>query len=139
MTVYQVISNSNVYQSLLPEDESFWSTEGCIFDGRRKNEAWEPPSVYSCNPTLNILQCPNCLDAKGSEWVYGKSTGKPIRITGYSFYRKRFSESTIFKIPEFVRGAVFAIEGIKDPEDEFKHIVEARGLSGLIFQKVWEE
>ena len=87
---------------------------------------------------LNILECPDCLDGETSEWVYGRSSGKPIRIAHYSFHKNRFSESTIFKIPQFVRGSVFAVEGIKDPEDEFKHVVDAAGLSGLCFKKVWE-
>src|SRR5439155_22117620 len=139
MTVYEVIADSNTFQKLLPEDESFWKQDGCVFDGRRKGHAWNPPKVYSYNPVLqagdfwsfgsgclvatpectdvvraqfemsgellglpyegraftlpNILECQDCLDPKGSEWVFGRSTGKPIRIKRYSFHKNRFSES----------------------------------------------
>ena len=84
-----------------------------------------PLSYQGLNFTLlNVLECPDCLDSEKCEWVFGKTSGRPIRINRYAFYRNRLSESTIFKIPFSVRGMIFTVEGMKDPDDEFKHVVE---------------
>ncbi len=86
---------------------------------------------------LNVLECWNCLDDSRCKWVLGRSTGAKIRITEYSFYRDRVPESTLFKIPETAGKEILTVSGIKDPDDEFKSLVERQGLSGLIFEKLW--
>jgi hypothetical protein len=88
---------------------------------------------------LNVLECVNCLDDQSTEWVKGKTTGAKIRILKYHFDRGRLSESTLFKIPETAASEVLCVEGIKDPEDEFKAQVEASGFKGLMFEKLWSD
>lgn len=87
---------------------------------------------------LNVTECLNCLDEEGCEWVYGKSSGKPIRITKYSFREDLLPESTIFKLPRFRKGRIYVSEGRKEPNDEFKYAVEKIGLEGLSFKLVWQ-
>jgi hypothetical protein len=94
---------------------------------------WVEGNGYLCN----ILKCSNCLNHEKTEWIYGEETKKPIRITKHVFIPSLVPESTIFKIPER-KATIYITEGIKDPEDEFKFIVESNRLSGLSFKKVWE-
>jgi hypothetical protein len=49
-----------------------------------------------------------------------------------------FIEVPLFKIPETRRGEILTIEGMKDPEDEFKYRVESGGYEGLKFELLWE-
>ena len=86
---------------------------------------------------VNVTQCINALDEDQTEWVYGQSTGQRIRIERYAFKSNRFIEAPLFKIPETSRSEILTIEGLKDPEDEFKFSVESKGLRGLLFQELW--
>lgn len=87
---------------------------------------------------LNVLECVNCLDQGATEFRRSPRTGERIGIVRYEFHADRLDESSIFKIPETSRGEVLVYEGLKDPEDEFKHLVEAAGLKGLVFELIWE-
>lgn len=87
---------------------------------------------------VNVTACLNVLDNAVTKWVFGKTTGKPIRIAEYVFKGNRFTEDPLFKIPETCRGEVLTIEGLKDPEDEFKFTVESKGLVGLAFDLLWD-
>jgi hypothetical protein len=86
---------------------------------------------------VNILECVNCLDDRKTQWILGKTTGAKIDIKKYEFYPDRISESTLFKIPETAAGEVLATSRIKDPEDEFKSVVDREGLTGILFEKLW--
>ena len=86
---------------------------------------------------FNALECVNCLDGQETKWVLGKTTGTRIRIVEYHFRSDRLSESSIFKIPETAKAEILCIEGMKDPEDEFKAQVEAAGFTGLLFDELW--
>jgi len=85
---------------------------------------------------LNILECVNCLDVENTDWVVDSQSRARIRIKQYQFHR-RFSESTLFKIPETSRGEILCVAGIKNCDDEFKCQVETLGLTGLIFRHIW--
>jgi hypothetical protein len=87
---------------------------------------------------VNVTECVNVLDEEQTKWVLGRSTGKRIRIEKYAFKQNRFTETALFKIPETSRSEILTIEGLKDPEDEFKFNVESKGLSGLLFQELWD-
>jgi hypothetical protein len=87
----------------------------------------------------NVLECFNCLDAEASQWVLGKTTGARVAIRRYEFFRDRFGESTLFKIPETAAGEVLTVSGMKDPEDEFKSRVEQAGLQGILFEELWSD
>ena len=86
---------------------------------------------------LNVTLCINCLNHERTEWILGKSTGKKIGISRYSFWYDRFSESDLFKIPETCKSEILYVEGLKDPEDSFRFVVESNGLKGLLFEEIW--
>lgn len=78
---------------------------------------------------LNVLECINCLDREKSEWkIYPKKL---------VFYPNRFAYSSIFKIPELL-GANLTIDRDGDPENDFKAAYDHYGLTGLVFEPVWE-
>lgn len=41
--------------------------------------------------------------------------------------------------PETAKGEVLTVSGLKDPEDEFKSIVEHNGLEGILFEELWSD
>lgn len=81
---------------------------------------------------LNVVDCVNALDQKESVFDYYKD-GSKGRILEYVFHNNRFSESTIFKIPETVGTEIFTYTGIKDISEEFYYGYTRSGLSGLSF------
>jgi hypothetical protein len=84
---------------------------------------------------LNVTECVNALDHERTEYAYGKTSGEPLFIERYVFHPRRFTESSIFRLPDPPR--IFCYEGLKDPEEEFKPFVEMNGLRGLMFREVW--
>jgi len=88
---------------------------------------------------LNVLECFNALDEERTDWVLGQETGARIGIRRYAFHRNRLPEVPLFKIPETCRGEILTVEGMKDPEDEFKPSVERLGLTGLLFRQIWSD
>jgi hypothetical protein len=88
---------------------------------------------------MNVLECVNCLDPQRTQWVRGKATNAKIRIKEYHFEPSHFSESTLFKIPETALGEVLTVSGLKDQDDEFKSVVERRGLEGIVFEEIWAD
>lgn len=87
---------------------------------------------------LNVTECINCLDHERSAWLLTQD-GERVYPTRYVFHPDRFSESALFKIPETHRGEVLVVEGLRDPEDEFRAVVERAGLKGLRFEELWTE
>lgn len=81
---------------------------------------------------INVIACVNVLD---QDKTLRSPVGKP---TKYVFKPNRFTESPLFKIPETDVCEILTIEGLKDPEDEFKFNVESRGLTGLTFEELWD-
>jgi hypothetical protein len=88
---------------------------------------------------LNVADCVEALDDSKTKWVYGKSTGATIKIEQYAFHRHRLPETPLFKIPETNKSAILTIEGMKDPQDEFKPSIERFGLTGLTFKEIWND
>jgi hypothetical protein len=86
---------------------------------------------------LNVLECANCLDHDKTEWYVDKISGNRVAIKNLVFLPHHIPESTIFKIPE-KPASIYTVEGIKDPEDEFKYLVELNMLEGIRFKLVWE-
>jgi hypothetical protein len=84
----------------------------------------------------NITLCINCLDQQRSTWLK-TAEGERIYPTEYVFHPDRFADSALFKIPETHLREVLVVEGLRDPEDEFRAVVERAGLKGLIFQEIW--
>jgi hypothetical protein len=88
---------------------------------------------------LNVLECINCLDQEATEWRLAPRTGERISPKKYVFHSDRFSESMLFKIPETRRGEILVVEGLHDPEEEFRFVVEHAGLKGLLFEELWTD
>lgn len=85
---------------------------------------------------LNITECINALNQKDTvRDIY--EDGSQGRILEYSFNRNRFSESSLFKIPETSKSEILTYSGLKSPEDEFKTLYEQLGFEGLIFQEIF--
>lgn len=87
---------------------------------------------------LNVTECINCLNQQKTEWVQSKEKGDNLWIKKYVFHTDRFSESDIFKLPETCKSETLVVEGLKDPKDEFRYIVESAGLLGLLFEEIWK-
>lgn len=87
---------------------------------------------------LNVTQCINCLHQQKTEWVQSKESGDNLWIRRYAFHPDRFSESDIFKIPETCKSEILVVEGLKDPKDELRYVVQSTGLQGLIFEEIWK-
>jgi hypothetical protein len=85
---------------------------------------------------FNVLECLNCLDGKNS-LIPGRPNPE-LRPYRYVFHRGRFSDATLFKIPDDRFTCTFAIEDEGDPETEFKAAVEHHGLQGLDFKLLWD-
>jgi hypothetical protein len=82
---------------------------------------------------LNVTECIDCLDQKKTEFYPDQAPKK------YAFHPDRFVESQLFKIPETDKAEILLVEGRDDPEEEFRHIVEANKLQGLIFEQLWKD
>ena len=85
---------------------------------------------------LNVTQCIDCLDHDRTTWSTSRK-GERLRIEHYEFSKFHLSETPIFKIPEEDRTAIYVVEGITDPDEEFREIAEREGLQGVIFEEVW--
>jgi hypothetical protein len=101
---------------------------GELFRFHYKNE-----SFTLFNP-LNVL---DVLDDRRSE-IKRLPSGGIYEIKKYAFHEHRLTEIPIFKIPE-EKTSLFTIEGMKNPEDEFKYRVESLGFTGLKFKEVWSD
>lgn len=88
---------------------------------------------------INVVGAFDLLDHDAVEWVYGKSTGKPIRIKKYAFARSMMVERPLFKLPQTARAQILTTGAMMDPEDEFKGVVESAGLTGLRFHELWSD
>ena len=85
---------------------------------------------------LNVTGCFN-VDRRGrTDWVVDEETKARIGIRRHAFHADRLPEVPLFKIPETCRAEILTVEGMKDPDDEFKPRVERLGLKGLIFKEI---
>jgi hypothetical protein len=82
----------------------------------------------------NVTHVVNCLDKTKSE-PFPDMPGQFLRLV---FHPKRFGYS-LFRIPETRMGEILCVEGLSDPEDEFKATVEKLGLTGLRFKRIWSD
>ena|SRR5579871_1393525 len=85
---------------------------------------------------INILECINALDQDRSEWLLTED-GRKVSLRKYAFHQNRFVVSSLFKVPETCRAHILTYERSKDPDEEFKAFVESEGLTGLVFEEVW--
>jgi len=82
---------------------------------------------------LNVLACADCLDRE-------RSIPRPGSYESFVFRPDAVAQlqSTVFKIPETCRADLLVVEGLRAPEAEFRAVVEATGLRGLVFELLWE-
>ena len=88
---------------------------------------------------LNVTCVVNCLDHERTQWVYGKTTGLPIRCTKWVFRVDLLPESTIFKVSEQVKTSIFVHTGHGESEDSFLDRVSEHQLTGLRFKLVFDD
>lgn len=88
---------------------------------------------------LNITEVVNCLDHEKCRW-HDDGGSKRLNIdAGYHFRPERFSESSLFRLPETSRQTrIYCLERSGDAEEDFKAAVEKAGLKGLKFTPLWE-
>ncbi len=97
------------------------------------------PVIYESQEyyMLNVTECVNSLNADKSGWLL-TDTGQRALLQKYVFHKNRFTESSLFKIPETCRATLLTYERSGDPEEEFKAFVESEGLTGLLFKELWD-
>src|SRR5262249_42527274 len=88
----------------------------------------ETEQFLICNVTCVV----NALDK--SRTIYDGPL--PYHIEQYAFHPHRF-EYSVFKILETAMTEVLCVEGLVDPNDEFKGTVERERLTGLRFMEIW--
>jgi hypothetical protein len=83
---------------------------------------------------LNVTECINVLDQEKTEWVYAE--GHRLHIKKYHFHPGRFTETTLFKIPETSDSEILAVTGMS-ASGGFREAVERANLKGLIYEELW--
>lgn len=93
------------------------------------------PSFY----VLNVTEIVNPLNQ--NDCLYEKfPSGRKGRILKYSFHPNRFSESSIFKIPETKEVDILTLCREKGgAEDYFYQAYQESGLRGLDFEEIWSD
>jgi hypothetical protein len=81
------------------------------------------------------LERVDCLDEEKTKWKIGEKSGKRFGIDEYQFAPERFTQSSLFVLPN--ASALLTLTGLSDPQMEFKTIVESEGLTGLKFEEIW--
>lgn len=70
MKIYTITFESNIYQSLVPEDLAVWKSGSLKFDGASKSESWSQPAFRVQNPILKegdfVGIGPGCLGLRSS-------------------------------------------------------------------------
>jgi len=84
---------------------------------------------------LNVLECVNALDEKKTIWNYYENQTRD-GILKYAFHNKRFTESSIFKIPETSKTEILTYSGFKDPIEEFYSLYIQYAFEGLLFDQI---
>ncbi len=85
---------------------------------------------------LNITQVADCLNTETTQWF--EVQGKPVHVKKYQFLQNEVPAVSLFKIPEQARDRFFTVTGRATAATEFKSIVEGAGLTGLVFEEVWD-
>lgn len=139
-----------IYEPKLKAGDFFNFSSDCLIANPRATEALRTlfemagellPLPYKSEiyTILNVTQCLDCIDYEKTKWRRTPD-GEIITSTTrqFAFRPARVSESPIFKFPEDCFG-VYVVEGLLDPEDEFREIVRREGLKGLVFEEIWSD
>ncbi len=87
---------------------------------------------------VNVTDCVNALDQDKTQFDHYED-GSKGRVLNFVFHSYRFSESSIFKIPETANIHVLTYSGVKSPVDEFYNAYNESGLEGLAFELLYSE
>lgn len=117
---------------------SSYATEALLGHFEAAGELLPLPFGAQVFTVLNVTECINVLDHDRSKWLLGP-TGDRLYPLDYAFHPQRFTEATLFKIPETCRAELFMLERYPDCEGEFRYDYEQAGLRGLIFVEVWND
>lgn len=102
----------------------------------------EPLPVHCCGADLwlcNVTEygCWDALDVEQCTWPSETpGLGLPIR---YAFILSRFIFTTVLTVPETCEQELYVYEYNRNPDYEFKASVERQKMTGLIFEKIWDE
>jgi len=89
---------------------------------------------------LNTTEIINALDIERSEYRVNPRTGAKVKLVKHVFKPDRFTQSSIFKIPETKTGEVLTFDShFSNPLDEFYSNYRESGFTGLKFEEVWSE
>lgn len=184
MKIYEISSDVDIYQWLIPNVPDSEILEYTTFDCIQRFSSWLPPKVYILDPPgregdfayftpgvlvagpsaigkvrpffemagellpfwcegdaytlLNVTACVDALNHEKTEW-HKAEDGSRVSIKNICFDKDKLNTltSSIFKIPETRRGSVLTWEKDGNPENEFKAFVEENGLTGLLFEELW--
>lgn len=86
---------------------------------------------------LNVTEVINVLDKKNTTWeLFEDIKGD---ITKYSFLKNRFTNSSVFKIPETFKTEIFIHSDNVVFEEDFYTLYNKLNFTGLIFNEVYSE
>lgn len=134
--VYQPLKPKGVFRQfssdtlILPPD----ATEALRFHLEMAGELLPLPFQGETYTMLNILECINCLDNERSEFSY--IDGMRAHLLRHRFHKDRFSESTLFKIPESYVYEVLAVEF--DPDEGFVADLRRHEYQGYKLKLLWD-
>jgi hypothetical protein len=97
-------------------------------------EAGELLPIQYRDQTLNILNVTaveNCLDLRKTKFSSDRKS-----IEKYAFLPERLT-SSLFTLCQVKATILYAVEGLRSSNEEFKPLVEKNGLTGLFFKKIW--
>lgn len=83
---------------------------------------------------VNVVEVRNYLDAEQTKWFAGIE-GVIAEVPQFAVHR--IGGASLFKLPNDKHVWLYCWEDDDDPSDSFRHVVFAEGLTGLIFEEVW--
>jgi hypothetical protein len=86
---------------------------------------------------INVTNVFDVLDQEATQWQCSSKTGERLWVHQAAFKGDLLNCTPLFKIPETHRSSIYTIEGLREPEQEFKYNIENRGLTGLKFIEQW--
>lgn len=80
---------------------------------------------------INVINVLHCLDHERSTFYYARTDGRIVGVKDFVFQPSCLDGQHIFRLAEDNYAVVYV-------SDDFKHTVEANGLTGLEFEKAWD-
>jgi hypothetical protein len=87
---------------------------------------------------LNITEVINVLDTQKTVWKI-QDDGSKGDISNYYFLKRRFTNSSLFKIPETHTTEIFTYQDSVMLEEDFYSVYQKLNYTGLVFHEVFSE